>query len=126
MARILVVDDDEMIRDTLCMMLVREGYEVCQAVDGSGAISKHKKCPFDLIITDIIMPEMEGIETIFKIREFSPSTAIIAISGGAIGTPEQLLEIARSCGADVSFAKPFDRKELVGSISHLLAQPSLL
>ncbi len=120
MARILIVDDDDLVRDALRLMLSREGHDVTEAADGSKAIALHEHCPFPLVITDLIMPNVEGIETIFEIRKISPDTTIVAISGGGRGSPEQLLSLADLSGADATFPKPVDRKEFMETVSRLL------
>jgi CheY-like chemotaxis protein len=120
MARILIVDDDDLVRDALRLMLGREGHDVTEAANGREAIALHKNSPFPLIITDLIMPDMEGIETIVEMRKITPNSGIVAISGGARSSPEQLLTLAQKYGADATFSKPIDRKEFMESVSRLL------
>ena len=122
MKHILVVDDDEAIRSLLKTILEREGYEVSSAADGKEAIRLFRRHPSDLIITDIIMPEQEGLKTIFDLRQEHPDVRIIAISGdGQYGLGEYL-DAAAAFGADKTFSKPFDRTELVKSVRHLLSR----
>ena len=122
MKRILVVDDDEAIRNLLKTILEREGYEVSSAADGKEAIRLFRRQPSDLIITDIIMPEQEGLKTILNLRRDHPHVGIIAISGGGQYGLGDYLEAATAFGADKTFSKPFDRAELVRSVRDLLAQ----
>jgi len=82
MARILLIDDDAPVRRTLRKMLERQGYEVEEAPDGKAGLTLYQENPADLIITDLIMPEMEGIETIMELRRRFPDVKIIAMSGG--------------------------------------------
>ena len=116
--RILVVDDDEAIRTFLGHLLESEGYEVELAEDGSVALEKIAAQPVDLVITDIAMPEKDGIETIISVRDSNPSTKIIAISG--VEKSERLLEIAQMYKADASLKKPFDNDVLLETIKKVL------
>lgn len=121
MARVLVVEDDHQVRMMLRMTLERAGYEIDEAEDGRAAVRKHREKPADLVITDIVMPEMEGIETIMEIRRSSPRLPIIAISGGGHETPENYLVLAERLGANRTFAKPVDREEMLEAVNDLLA-----
>lgn len=116
--RLLVVDDDEAIRTFLGHLLESEGYEVELAENGSVALEKIAAQPFDLVITDIAMPEKDGIETIISVRDSNPSTKIIAISG--VEKNERLLEIAQMYKADASLKKPFDNDVLLETIKKVL------
>lgn len=121
MKRILVIDDDVQVRQLLRQMLEREGYEVVDAPDGKEGIRLYRDEPADLIITDIIMPEKEGIGTIFELRRDFPDVKIIAISGGGrLVNKNDCLELCRAKGIP-AFSKPFDRKELLEAIQKLLA-----
>ena len=121
MKRILVIDDDVQVRQMLRQMLEREGYEVVDAPDGKEGIRLYRDEPADLIITDIIMPEKEGIGTIFELRRDFPDVKIIAISGGGrFVNKNDCLELCRTKGIP-AFSKPFDRKELLEAIQKLLA-----
>ena len=86
------------------------------------ALQKHAAHPADLIITDIVMPEKEGIETIMELRRSSPTIPIIAISGGGHETPENYLILAERLGANKSFAKPVDREKMLQAVGELLDQ----
>jgi len=121
MKRILVIDDDMQMREMLQQMLEREGYDVVDAPDGKEGMRLYRQDPTDLIITDIIMPEKEGVETIIELRRDFPDIKIIAISGGSRGIDaESCLFAVEQFGADCVFSKPFDRKELLEAISGLL------
>lgn len=121
MARILIIDDDSLVRVALVLMFEHEAYEVMEATNGREAIRIFREWQPDLVITDIIMPNMEGFETIRELRNTDAELKIIAISGGApIGDPD-ILEIALEFGADAAFGKPFDRQEILSSVSRLLA-----
>ncbi len=121
MKRILVIDDDVQVRQMLKQTLERKGYEVVDAADGAEGIKLYRAEPTDLVITDIIMPEKEGIETIMELKRDFPDVKIIAISGGGRVDPGNYLEIARRWGVEHTFTKPFDRAQLLEAIQQLLA-----
>lgn len=120
MARILIIDDEAPIRALLKKILEREGYETVPASGGKEGIKIHRENPADLIITDLIMPEKEGLETIMELRRDFPDVKIIAMSGGGKIDPETYLHIAKTLGAIRTIAKPFDRRELLNTIQELL------
>jgi len=120
MARILVVDDDKEVREMLRQMLERAGYEVVDACDGNVALKLYREQPTDLIITDLIMPNKEGIETIMELRRDFPDVKIIAISGGGRIGPKDYLSSAKMLGARRILAKPLDRPKLLKAIEELL------
>jgi DNA-binding response OmpR family regulator len=123
LAHILIIDDDPQILDMLSQTLEREGYEVITASDGKEGLRLYRENPVDLIITDIIMPGKEGIETIMDLRRDFPHVKIIAISGGGQIDAEQYLSMAQKLGAQRTFIKPFERAELLKAIMELLGQP---
>jgi DNA-binding response OmpR family regulator len=104
--RILVVDDDEQVREILRMWLEKAGFEVLEAVDGKMGVEAHKKNPVDMLICDLIMPGQEGIETITQFKNQFPEVCIIAISGGGQIGPDSYLPVARSLGAWRVYKKP--------------------
>lgn len=121
MKRILVIDDDTQIRQMLCQMLERQGYEVLGAANGKEGLNIYRQSPTDLIITDIIMPEKEGVETIIELKRDFPDVKIIAISGGSRGLNKDIyLDYAKRLGALYTFTKPFERKEILEAIEELL------
>jgi len=120
MVRILVVDDDKEVRGMLRQMLERAGYEVVDAPDGNVALKLYREQPTDLVITDLIMPDKEGIETIMELRRDFPDVKIIAISGGGRVGPRDYLRMAKMLGAQRIFTKPLDRLELLNAIEELL------
>ena len=120
MAKILVVDDDKLIRKLVSKTLVRAGYDVVASADGREAASIYRRSPADLMITDLFMPEKEGMEIIMELRRDFPDVKIIAISGaGALGAMEYL-EMARMIGATRTLAKPFGQEELLATVRELL------
>lgn len=120
MKRILVIDDDDFFREMLLAMIQREGYQVDEAEDGEKGIEKHRLNHYDLIITDIIMPNKEGIGTIMELKKDDPNVKIIAMSGGGRVVPNNYLNIAQKLGAHKTLTKPFERKELIGTIKELI------
>lgn len=120
MKRILIIDDDLNMRETLRDILSGGKYEITITSDGREGISLHKQQAFDLIITDIIMPDMDGIEVIIELKKNHPETKIIAISGGGYYFADDYLETARALGADKVIEKPFENKELTDTVHHLI------
>lgn len=120
MALILIIDDDAALRATVRKILERAGHEVRDAGDGDRGLRIFREEGADLVITDIIMPEKEGIETIQELREADPDLPILAISGGGRADPSEPLTDARLLGADETLAKPFDVDELRKTVEHLL------
>jgi DNA-binding response OmpR family regulator len=118
--RILIIDDDEQIRELLCKIMELQGFEVMEAENGRVGMQQHRQNPADLIITDLIMPEQEGLETISTMRREYGNVKIIAISGGGQMGPEAYLPAALELGADRVFSKPFDLKEMVHTVKELL------
>jgi len=119
--RILVIDDDDQMRTLLRQVMEWAGYEVVEAGDGREGMQKQRKQPVDLVITDLIMPEQEGLETISSLKKEYPGLKIIAISGGGRIGPEAYLPAAQELGADKVFSKPFDVRELAGAVKELLS-----
>jgi CheY-like chemotaxis protein len=118
--RILVIDDDENIRLLLRAILEREGYQVLEASDGDKGLKEYKKNPTDLVITDLIMPGKEGIETIRDLRREFPGIKIIAVSGGGRIGPESYLKMAKGVGALRTLSKPLDRLGLLQAVEEVM------
>ena len=118
--RVLVIDDDEQMRKLLRQVMEWAGYEVMEAEDGRAGMKMQQKLQADLVITDLIMPEQEGLETITALKNLYPAVRIIAISGGGRIGPEAYLPAAKELGADRVFSKPFDVKELAHTVKELL------
>jgi DNA-binding response OmpR family regulator len=122
MAKILVIDDDRMVRDTLKIILVAAGHEVRLAEDGNKGMLAFGEFAPDLVITDILMPEKEGMETIRELRELRPDVPIIAISGGGRVGNMSFLRVAERFGANRSITKPFEPEQIVATVAELLPQ----
>jgi CheY-like chemotaxis protein len=120
MAKILVLDDEASIVLMIKKMLEKAGHEVEMALNGKDGMILFEQNKPDLLITDIIMPEKEGLETIFELRQKYPDLKIIAISGGGRISPEGYLPGAKLLGADMVFQKPLDQKEFLQAVATLL------
>jgi DNA-binding NtrC family response regulator len=120
MTKILVIDDDVIVRETIVQILEDGGYQVLSAEDGKRGMAAFRAERPDLVITDIIMPEQEGIQTITEIRGVKPDAKIIAISGGGRIGNTDFLKIARHLGAFDAIAKPFDPDDLLSRVGRCL------
>jgi len=124
MSKILVVDDESHVREILDRILSNAGHQVVTAPDGNAALEMPREASFELVITDLIMPEKEGIETIRELLALEPRPRIIAMSGGGRVGPVDYLEAAESLGADASLAKPFDPERVLAVVEELLGGPA--
>jgi len=121
-ARILIMDDEEEIRSIIRRALTMAGHEIIEAEDGAVGLRLFQASSFDMVITDLLMPEKEGIETILELREEHPDLRILVVSGGMAGDREGPLADAVSLGADAAVAKPFTVAELLEAVDGLLAR----
>ena len=124
MALILIIDDEPQIRSMLKLMLERDGYEVAEAPDGIEGIRIYRQNPADLIITDLIMPNKDGIGVIIDLKKEFPNVKIIAMSGGGLNKPEGYLKGAKKLGAACTLTKPIDRDEMLRAIKEALQSPT--
>jgi len=120
-ASILIIEDDDLIRDMLRQLLEREGYAVTTANNGSVGLKLFRQHPAELVITDLIMPEKEGIETIRDLVKDYPDVKIIAISGGGTIAPSEYLSIAERLGVKKTIPKPFKTEEILEAIRQLIS-----
>ena len=121
MARILLVEDDAGVRATVRIVLKRMNHDVTEAADGAAAIRRVEAEAFDLVITDVIMPEVEGLEVVRAVRARLPGCPVIAMSGGGRIAKEEILDWAAKFGARHVLAKPFSADELRRVVSLCLA-----
>lgn len=121
MPRVLLIDDEDQLRRMLRQVLEQEGYEVIEARDGAEGIKNFCTSPVDLLITDILMPEREGLELIRELRREYPSLKIIAISGGGQMGKFNFLDVAKIFGAQRIFQKPFPLQEFLQGVREVLA-----
>jgi len=120
--RILVIDDEDLIRQVIKEMLEVEGYVVTTAANGKEGLQLYRRDLPDLIITDIFMPEMEGLETIRALQKDSAKVKIIAISGGGERGMTSFLSYAKRFGALRTLQKPFSREDLITSVREVLGE----
>lgn len=123
MARILIIDDDELLRGVLAKALAHGGHSVIQASDGRQGVELARVTSVDLVISDLIMPVQEGVETIMTLRRERPQLPVIAMSGGASNS-KLYLDIAGKIGAKRVLSKPFTPKQLLDVIGEVLAEES--
>ncbi len=116
----MIVEDDADLREMLRETFENRKYTVITAADGREAMARFKPSVVDLVITDLLMPEEDGIAVIMKIRELKPQTRFIAISGGGKAGPGSYLKIAGKLGADAVMSKPFHHAELVQKVKELI------
>jgi YesN/AraC family two-component response regulator len=121
MAKIVVIDDEELVVATLKEILIRAGHQVFTARDGAQGLDLQRQMQAHLVITDIIMPQKEGLETIATLRHEFPATKVIAISGGGRTRNLDFLQLAQDYGADRILAKPFLPADLVEAVTACLA-----
>jgi DNA-binding response OmpR family regulator len=121
-AQILVIEDDEQIRGLIREVLEDSGHDVVESSEGKEGLKKFSLNPNSLVITDILMPGMEGLETIRNLRMEAPNAKIIAISGGLAGKGINVLELAKKFGAARIIPKPFDISQLLGAVEEILVE----
>ncbi len=121
MPKVLIIDDEEDIRSVLKDMLGMSGYEVDTAENGKKAKELYDKNDYDVVITDIIMPEQDGFEVILDYRNKNQLDRIIAISGGGRTSSEDYLSIANHFGVSSIFSKPPNYKDLVAKVNEIVA-----
>ena len=122
MARILLIEDDDALRGVIAQSLTTGGHAVWQAADGRQGVDLFHAGKFDLVLTDLVMPGKEGIETIIELRRDHPLLKIIAMSGG-MPRSKFYLDVAARLGAQRALAKPFTPAELLRTIDEVLAPP---
>ena len=122
MARILVVDDEPIVRNLVRRTLERAGHEVADAEDGEVALAANREQSFDLVIADLFMPVMDGLQLIVQLREEYPRIQVIAISGSVYERKPRFLEIAGRMESVVTLAKPFSAEELLAAVDEALGQ----
>ena len=120
MKQILIIDDETQIRLMLKKILEREGFRATVASDGKEGMDLFNNEPADLVITDIIMPEKDGLEVILELKKSYPDVPIIAISGGGKNSSSHYLDMAKLLGANAIFEKPIDKEELLNAVKKYL------
>lgn len=120
MATVLVVDDEELVRYSVRLMLEDEGHEVVEAVDGVQGLACLAAGNFDILVTDVVMPAMRGLDIIVEAKRRWPNLGIVAMSGSGVRRHLDYLAMAEQAGADIVLAKPFARQELADALRALL------
>lgn len=120
MARILIIDDDDSVRTVLVLTLRHFGHTAIEARNGTEGLELFQQGGVDLLITDIVMPEKDGLEVLMNLKRTQPSLKIIAISGGGRNSADDYLQIARLMGATKVLAKPFTSEVLMATVNELL------
>ena len=120
MARILIIDDDQMVLNMLRQVLEGAKHTVVEAANGEVAMRLWREQPADLIVTDILMPEKDGLEVIRELRRECPTVKVIALSGGSRKVHFDALDVARRFGAGATLEKPFELKELLAAVESVL------
>ena len=116
MTRILVMDDDQIFRSALRVILEGAGYEVADAADGAAGVRLYLQLGADLVLVDIFMPEMDGLQVIRALRTQVPRPHVVAMSGGGTAGQDDILAIAATLGAARTLRKPFTPRELLDAI----------
>ncbi len=122
MAKILIIDDEPDFLDVLCKVLTRTDHEVTAISDGAQVLEGRTGVDFDLVVTDIIMPGVEGIETLAYFRRISPDIKLVAISGGGCFDASFHLKLARNLGAVRTLEKPFDVRMFLDLVEEVLEE----
>ncbi|RJF77333.1 response regulator [Azospirillum cavernae] len=120
MASVLIIDDDDMVRTMLLRTITRGGHEAFGARDGVEGVARFREHPADLVITDIFMPNQEGLATIMELRRVTPNLKIIAISGGGARASLDVLPVAEALGAQKTLRKPFTPAEVMEAVNEVL------
>ena len=117
--RVLVIDDDADTRLTIDWLLKSEGFEVVLAANGADALARQRERPADIVITDLFMPEKDGLETIIELRMRFPATQILVMSGSSATRLENVMVAARELGVTRYLRKPCEPRELVETVRSL-------
>lgn len=120
MKSILVVEDDDAYRRSLGQILAKFGFATVQAVNGREALSSYNPLTIDAVVLDIVMPDVEGIETLTKLRRTEPAVKVLAISGGGQIGAKDYLELATKLGAQETLEKPFTSEAFIAALQRVL------
>lgn len=123
MTTVLIIDDESLLRTTLRSMLEKEHFIVQEAADGRTGLALWRQSPTDVVLTDIFMPNKDGIEVILEIKRTRPQAKIIAMTGGGQTRQWEMVPAAILLGADRTIQKPFDKKTLLAVIKEVLHDP---
>ena len=123
MAVVLIIDDDEMIVESLSILLQNEGYDVLSSSNGKNGLKLLGKNRIDVVITDIIMPDKDGIDTIREIKKTYRNTKIIAMSGGGKIAAKEYLTFVKQLGVRHTLSKPFEKEQILSALEAVLREP---
>jgi CheY-like chemotaxis protein len=121
MAQVLIIDDDRGIRQLLRRIIATRGHMIVEADSGRTGVEAFRQQAFDLVLTDIVMPDMDGNQTIVQLRKLNPDIRIVAVSGGGRARNLTPLQLAKQFGADRILEKPFRRDDVVRMVDEILA-----
>ena len=124
MKRILIVEDDDAIRRSLEIVLAKSGFIAVEAANGREALAAYQPGQIDAVVLDLIMPDVEGLETLRALRRISPDVRVLAISGGGRMASPDYLDMALQFGAQEALAKPFTSETFIGALNRVLASPT--
>lgn len=124
MKSILIVEDDDAYRRSLEQILTKSGFATVEAANGREALSTYDPARFDAVVLDLIMPDIEGIETLTKLRRAAPGIKVLAISGGGQIGAKDYLDLASKLGAKETLAKPFTAEAFIAALHRILNAPS--
>ena len=124
MARVLLVEDDGLLRKSVHRMLEKAGHEVWETTGGKVAMHMLQTVPVDVMITDIYMPGMNGVELIGKVDRTKCPRVIAMTGGGVSTTPADLLDQAHQAGAQQMLEKPFESRQLIDAVAAVMEQPA--
>jgi DNA-binding NtrC family response regulator len=124
MARILLAEDDEALRDALVLFLESVGHEVVAFPDGRGVLAALDAGPADMVITDLRMPVVDGLEVLSRLRERESKVPVLVISGTGLLPSDMLFDRAHELGAAASLEKPFDLADIHSAVDRCLGGPS--
>jgi len=122
MPSVLIVEDNCEMREMIKFALIKRKYTVFEAENGKEAILKFKPTLTDMVITDLLMPDEDGLAVIMKLKQIKPELRVIAISGGGKVGPGSYLSIAKTLGADAIFHKPFSTQQLCEKVDELMVK----
>lgn len=120
MARILLLDDEEPLRRLMAELLEEEGHSVSEGGDGRLTEDAERLADFDLVITDLMMPDADGLDVLRNIRACRPEMKVLAVSGGGRTVSQNFLPVAKVMGAQATLSKPFRPQELIDAVEALL------
>lgn len=121
MTNVLLIDDDEMVLETFQIILNSDGHDVETAGDGKAGLALCRSQKFDVVVTDVVMPETDGLEVLMTLRKTNPGVKVVVVSGGGRTSAKDYLEMAKMLGADKVLYKPITATDLSEAIAEVTA-----